>query len=440
MSLQLVLIIGEDPQFSQPLQSVLTEQAIVGCLQLDSLAEAMVNIEKYLPDLVMIFADALEAKGESVNELCLSLRESTIEYRPVVVVHTSSQDEAKRIDYLRDGADDTLTSQLSVEELRIRLLVHLRRNLDVLSNRITRIPGHLLSAKFLQRNLNTQEDWAFLLMDIDHFEVYTEVYGLIPAEQVLKTLAALLGSIVLPPDFIGHIDSNLFSVVTTPDKAEKIASILCRQFEAVSPNFYSENDRKRGYIVSVVDDRVSRRVGLLSLSIGIVTNQSHPYDSYWSAYQGAVAMKALARLNPGNTWLSEYYQIGGDQVQVSQGPTRILIIESDAALAFLLKTTLEMERYEVDAVSSAAEAQELLQQKRYKMVLLDSILNGEALGFKLCEEIRAQFPDLTIVFISTLHDREKALGAGADLYLPKPFELMPLFGWIHRLCGHQTGF
>jgi DNA-binding response OmpR family regulator len=437
MSLQLVLIFGHDETNLEPLNQVLTEQNIVSCAFSPTLDGAMPLIEKILPDLVLVFADALEAAEENVNALCMALREASMEYRPVLVVHTSTTEETRRIEYLRDGADDILTSQLSVEELRIRLLVHLRRNLDVLSNRLTRIPGHLLSAKFLQRKLNVQEDWALLLIDIDHFEVYTEVYGLIAAEQVLKTLAALLGSIVLPPDFIGHIDSNLFSVVTTPDKAEKIAAMLCHQFEQVCPNFYSDSDRARGYVISVVDDRVSRRVGLLSVSIGVVSNQSHPYDSYWSAYQGSMAMKNLARANAGNSWVSERYQLTGSGETQQKQKSHILIVESDAALAFLLKTTLEMEHYDVDAVSSNEEAEELLQSKRYQLVLLDSILNGEPVGFEFCTRLRAAYPELMIIFISTLHDRERALGAGADLYLPKPFELMPLFGWVHRLLGTQ---
>jgi DNA-binding response OmpR family regulator len=434
MSLQMVLLIGAQPEALEPLESVLVEESIVGCQQLNTLEDAMGVIETTLPDLVLIFADGLEQRGESVNTFCLSLRESQSEYRPVLVIHTGVEDESKRIDYLRDGADDILSSAVSVEELRIRLLVHLRRNLDVLSNRITRIPGHLLAAKFLQRKINTESPWALLVIELDHLDAYTEVYGQIPSEQVLRTVAALLGSVVLPPDFIGHIESNLFSVVTTVDKCEKIAAMLCQQFEAVSPNFYSERDKKRGYIVSVVDERVSRRVGLLSLSIGIVSSQSHPYESYWAAYNGAIVMKNLARMKEGNAWISEKFQLTGTQAVVETGTRpRILLIESDAALAFLLKTTLEMENYEVDAVSTDDQVWDLMNARAYQLVLLDALINGEPLGWPICQELKARFPQVRVVFISTLHDRDRALDAGADLYLPKPFELVPLFSWIHRL-------
>lgn len=437
MSLQLVLMIGADAEQVLSLRDALVEESIVGCEVLESIGTSMPTIETLLPDLVMVFADSLEAKEENVNRFCLELRESMMEYRPVLVIHTAAEDEMKRIDYLRDGADDTFSSQMSTEEMRIRLLVHLRRNLDILSNRVTRVPGLMLSSKFLQRQINQEEPWAFLVIELDHLEEYTEVYGQIPGEQVLRTFGALLGAVVLPPDFIGHTDTNIFTVVTTPDKAEKIAALMCHQFESVTPNFYSEADYQRGYLISVVDERVSRRVGLLSLSIGIVTSQTNPSDSYKAAFNAASVMMSLARMKSGNAWVSERLQLTGSQSEVVRENPAILIVESDAALAFLLKTTLEMENYDVDAVSSAVEAREHLALKSYKLVLLDSLLQGEPLGWELCQDIKSHFPHVVVIFISTLHDRDRALGSGAELYMPKPFELVPLFTWIHRLVrGH----
>jgi DNA-binding response OmpR family regulator len=433
MSLQLVMMIGNDQDKMLSLQEAIVEEAIVGCQCLTTLEGAESLVEKVLPDLLLIFSDSLEAVGENVNHFCLMLRENTSDYRPVIVVHTGTQEEGRRIDYLRDGADDILASDLSVEEVRIRLLVHLRRNLDVLSNRITRVPGLMLSAKFLQRKINLEESWALIMIEFDHFDVYCESYGHAAGEQVLRTFAAMLGAVVLPPDFIGHIETQTFSVVSHPDKAEKIAAILCRQFETVTPNFYSDVDNKRGYLISLMDEKVSRRVGLLSLSIGIVSAQTHPYDSYQGAFTGATVMKNLARTRPGNSWMVEKFQLTGQQQVCSSEKANILIVESDAALAYLLQATLEMENYEVDAVSSSTEAEAHLANKPYHLVLMDSLINGEAIGWQLCQRIKAQQPDIFIIFLSTLHDRDQALGAGADFYLPKPFELVPLFSWIHRL-------
>ena len=37
-----------------------------------------------------------------------------------------------------------------------------------------------------------------------------------------------------------------------------------------------------------------------------------------------------------------------------------------------------------------------------------------------------------IILTTTIHDKEMVLNAGADLYLPKPYELSSMFGWIKK--------
>jgi DNA-binding response OmpR family regulator len=437
MSFQLILLVGPNPEQAPPLQDALETQTIVGCHQTDTLAAAKVLMSEILPDLILLFADALEAFGEDVNAFCLALRESSLDHRPTVVVLTEALQEEQRIAYLMSGADDILPSHLSIEELRVRLLVHLRRNLDTLSNRTTHLPTLVLSVKVLQRRMNQSLPWALLLIELNSLETYTEIYGQIPGDQVLRTFGAMLAALILPPDFIGQTETNRFVVLTHPDKAEKIAAMLCRQFETVTPNFYSEKDKKRGYMVSAVDERVSRRVRLLSLSIGIVTSQTHPYETYQAAFTAASEMLALAKRTPANSWVSGRLKLTGSQKSPQAENQSILVIESDAALAFLLKTTLEMQHFEVETVSHVGGAREVLASKPVHLVLIDAVIHGEEQGWTFCQEIKTEFPQTRVIFISSLHDRERALGAGADLYLPKPFELIPLFSWIDRILRDQ---
>src|SRR5690606_4616050 len=126
------------------------------------------------------------------------------------------------------------------DELRVRLLVHLRRNIELHSHAVTRLPGLNVTAKALQRRINRQEPWALMVLDVDHLDVYTEVYGYLPSNQVLKTLAAMIQQVLMVSDLISQTEENTYVILTQPEKAEKMAAILCRQFENASPNFYSE--------------------------------------------------------------------------------------------------------------------------------------------------------------------------------------------------------
>ena len=444
MSLQVVLMIGKDPGWASALMDKLASESLVECLHLDTLSEASQLIDAVLPDLILLFADSLESDGEDVNVFCRQLREHAFseaaESKPVVVVQTGTNKEEKRIQYLLDGADDTLSSELSPEELRVRVLVQLRRNIDTLSNNVTLLPGLELASKVLQRKINLQRmypndmPWAMLLVELDSLEVYNEVYGYLAGNQVLRTFGVMLANMIMAPDLIGHSsETDTFIIISVPERAEKLATALSAQFKDVAPNFYSDKDRKRGYIVAVDDNRVSRRVPLMTVSMGIINSETAQHESYKAAIASGMEMKALARRTPGNTWVSDKFKLTGSTTKAPKETQHILVIESDAALAFLLKTTLEMQQYEVDAVSSPDEALEILGQRKVSLVLMDAVLNDEQVGWGLCETIKAKYPEITVIFISTVHDRDLALRSGADLYLPKPFELVSLFTSVDRV-------
>lgn len=443
---QVILFVGKPvTDDSQALMQNFGHEHMLTLLHSDRLGQngehIQLLLDSVMPDLICVFADELESQGEQVLEFCGQLREQGLKYRPILVVQSES-DEQQRIQYLIQGADDILGPHLSAEEFRIRLLVHLRRNLDFTANEISQLPGLQFTNKIVQRRLNQQKPVALLTIELDHFDVYSEVYGDLPARQVLKSFAALLSRIVIMPDFISHSDENHFVIATHPDKADKIAALACRQFETVAPNFYSEKDRKQGYMVSVISDNISRRVPLLGLSIGIASTETQPFDSFMSLFNASQQMKTLARMKPGSGWQSDRLRLAGSQeVNFITAKPGILVMETDAALAYLLKTTLEMEGYEVELASNPEDADVRLSERPeghgFRLVILDALVNEEETGLRLAEKIRQRYPAITIICASSLHNRQRVLQAGVDLYLPRPFELSSLFSWIHRLLGES---
>jgi DNA-binding response OmpR family regulator len=443
---QVILFVGTpDGELAQTFTDDFSPETMLTALHCEHIGHQGEALQPFLenvwPDLICIFADDLEAKGENVLDYCARLREQVVKYRPVLVVQSGSEED-KRIQYLVQGADDIFGPNLSPDEFKVRLLVHLRRNLDFAANEITRLPGLQFTNKVVQRRLNQHKSLALLSIELDHFDVYSEIYGDIAACQVLKTFAALLLQLMIMPDFISHTDENHFVVVTTPDKSEKLSAMLCRQFENASPNFYSEKDRKQGYMISVISDNISRRVPLLSTSIGIVSTDTQPFETFMSLFTAAQQMKALARMKPGNSWQSDRLRLAGGATQKSQHKPSILVLETDAALAYLLKTTLAMEGYDAEVVSNIEDARTTLHERNtrqaFNLVILDALVNEQEAGLILAWEIHQQYPDIRIICTSSLHNRQRVLQAGADLYLPKPFELSSLFSWVHQFLREES--
>jgi DNA-binding response OmpR family regulator len=441
---QLVQIIGKPPDngvennLLDVLRQELNQESLVQAIETATLEEAEETLPILLPDMIVMFVDDLAtpeemSKIDFIREFCQGVREQLAEHRSILVISSKSADKEERINYFLSGADDYLPLTTEPEEFAVRLLVHLRRNVEVLSNKQTRLPGSSLFARIIQRHINLEVPWALMMIGLEHFQDYAEVYGRIPCEQIMRTLAAMLKAVIIPPDIVGQTDTEHLLVLSTPDKAEKLATRLCHQFDEVVASFYSERDQKRGYIVSVINEQISRRVPFVSLNVGISSSETAPHKSYHSAFTQAQDMRQLAQgAGYGSRWMSESKRLTGSTISESQRTKKVLIVESDAALAYLLKTTLEMQGYVVEIAINPDEAKSLLESECIDLVLVDPLLHGEPQGLELSAWIRTQdaYKAIRIISISTLHDREKALSAGADVYLPKPFELSSLFNWV----------
>ena len=119
----------------------------------------------------------------------------------------------------------------------------------------------------------------------------------------------------------------------------------------------------------------------------------------------------------------------------------VLIVEDEKHLADGLRYNLKAEGYDVDIASTAEQAATLLldQPKTYDVVVLDVMLPGMD-GFTFASQLRegGQFvPILMLTARGQAEDVLRGFEAGADDYLPKPFELSVLLARIHALLRRR---
>jgi len=122
--------------------------------------------------------------------------------------------------------------------------------------------------------------------------------------------------------------------------------------------------------------------------------------------------------------------------------SRILIVEDEEHLANGLRFNLEAEGYEVEVVDNGEAALSLLTgapahgaPAHFDLVVLDVMLPGKD-GFEVISELRQanQFvPTLMLTARGRSEDVLRGFAAGADDYLPKPFELAILIARIGGL-------
>jgi len=122
---------------------------------------------------------------------------------------------------------------------------------------------------------------------------------------------------------------------------------------------------------------------------------------------------------------------------------RILIVEDEAHLAQGLLFNLQAEGYEAAIEGDGEAALARLASEPFDAVLLDVMLPGKN-GFEVVTELRAAqnfVPVLILTARGRSEDVLQGFAAGADDYLPKPFDLSILLarlnGLLRRLKWHQ---
>lgn len=120
---------------------------------------------------------------------------------------------------------------------------------------------------------------------------------------------------------------------------------------------------------------------------------------------------------------------------------RILIVEDERHLADGLRFNLEAESYEADIVETGEAALVKLQEAPpYDLLVLDVMLPGVD-GFTVMSQLRRTgnlIPTLMLTARSRPEDVLHGFEAGADDYLPKPFELSILLARIRSLLRRSS--
>lgn len=115
----------------------------------------------------------------------------------------------------------------------------------------------------------------------------------------------------------------------------------------------------------------------------------------------------------------------------------VLVVDDDPVFSRLLRTVLELEGYQVAAVTCREDVVPAVHQARPALVLMDvHVSRGDTLG--VLRELRADetLKTMPVVMTSGMDRSDECLAAGADAFLLKPFRpseaLTVIAGLINR--------
>ena len=392
-----------------------------------SLLSAMKIIQDKEPDLIII-SDSVDG---NLGDYCKKIRALTYNMRPVIVALSKSSEIQDRLDALTCGADDFLSEPVNNEEFVMRMKAHLRREFESNLESKSLLPNKNYTMRALRRTVTSKNIWGCLYISIENFKTYKEAYTPLASDKLVQTFCAIIQSALNENDYLGGLSENDFIIITNPLKAEKIANFLTFAFDSVAQKFYSQPDLKRGYIIVEGDDLAGRRSSFVHTTIGIVTNEFRKYTDVNSLLTSLVHIHNLANLPDRSNYLIERAKISGKNfVEENIFNNKIVVIEPDEAMKVLLKTILELQGYQTTIIEHHEGFENY--GSAPAVIILDAGSADNLKGLEICKKLRenTEFKNTKIIMTSVLHDKELILNSGADLYLPKPYELSNLVKWV----------
>jgi diguanylate cyclase (GGDEF)-like protein len=252
--------------------------------------DALELCRKKLPDLIVLDIMLPDMDGYAV---CRELRTTTRTSHIPIIFLTQKDERSDRIAGLELGADDYITKPFDIEELKLRVknAIRMHQRMNMTDPR-TGLPGGRLIEDQL-RQLVRSEGWTFALAGIDHLSAFSETYGFVAGDEVLRHTALLVNDIVdnagTIDDFIGHAGGETFTIITKSPNAKEMLEQLRARFNEEIQTHYNFLDKEQGGI-QMPDGSLAP---LMTLSLGIVPSSMQRFSDIREITETAADVRRL---------------------------------------------------------------------------------------------------------------------------------------------------
>ncbi|NLE43356.1 MAG: response regulator [Chloroflexi bacterium] len=272
-----ILVVEDDVDISNMLQIYFKSQGYDVAVA-PSGEDALDVCRQELPHIVVLDIMLPDMDG---YEVCRRLRSNLRTSHIPIIFLTQKDERADKIQGLELGADDYITKPFDVEELKLRVKNALSRSkYESLTNPVTGLPsGELIEDQM--RRLMRRDGWGLIYIGIPGLPAFRDAYGFVAGDDVIRFTGMILGravdSLGTPEDFIGHIGSDEFVVITDAARLPVIAESIQASFRADVGTHYDWRTRERGYLLVRNDAGEEVQAELMRLSLGLLTSDDGPF-------------------------------------------------------------------------------------------------------------------------------------------------------------------
>ena len=279
MSKEKILVVEDAPDISSLLKIYFTSQGY----EVQTAMRGQTALEmcrKMPPSLALLDVNLPDMEGYEIGR---TLRQSARTRHIPIIFLTARGEKQDRLKGLGEvQADYYIVKPFDIEEVHTIVKNALdRARQKNLAHPVTNLPtAELINEQY--RTLISGAGWALGQIHISGFETFTQSYGAVVGEDVLKFTALLVSEVVNElggtDDFIGQmVVGPDFVLTSSPEHVRPICEKLCARFDSEIGLHYNYKDKRNGYIVVSDEHGNQRQVPLMSLAIGVLTSDDGPF-------------------------------------------------------------------------------------------------------------------------------------------------------------------
>jgi PleD family two-component response regulator len=260
-----ILVVEDEPQYVRAIRITLEKSEFDVLTAPDGQTAVQLAADEK-PKLILLDIHLPDLDG---YEVCRQIRRNWRTSQTPVIFLTDLKQRGERLAGLKLGAIDYLTKPYDVQELRLRVRNALSRSkFESLVDPVTGLPGEKLIDSRLQEVIHGKI-WAIVLLSILGLEEFSERYGFVSSNEVLRATSLVLtkavGDLGGPDDFVGDPGRGDFIVVTAPDTVSPLNERILTELKRNIAYFYPVADREPPA------DKTHEAVPVISIAMGAIT-------------------------------------------------------------------------------------------------------------------------------------------------------------------------
>jgi CheY-like chemotaxis protein len=247
-------------------------------------------------------------------------------------------------------------------------------------------------------------------------------------------------------EWLHQVDDATLAIVSPRHHADKLARLICKQFDQARAILHDADDLERGFMLCRLGGGLHRQP-LLHVNIGVINAVETTATQAQQVLHQAQALVVQLNQQPStrSRWLKHTLglpmQVEHEcppQSPADPAPRLVWIAEPDAALAYLLSTTLGYQGLKVDAATDNTELTTWLSHTDETLlpnvVLLDAVTSPLETVEACCKQLKRLAPCAQVVVATAQpHQHDDLLGLGAHWLVSKPYDVLWLMSLLQRL-------